>query len=349
MEQLIVNKTGLQASLQARIDNRTKPLGSLGRLERIAFQLGVIQDTDHPCIRNPHIVVFAGDHGIARTGKVNPYPQSVTAQMVKNFVQGGAAINVFCRQHRIGLRVVDAGVNADLDIDAEMLIPAKIGYGTRNYLEEPAMTNEEADQAIETGRKIIRELAATGCNCLGLGEMGIGNSSSAALLMHLLTGIALDSCTGRGTGLDDEGLRLKKETLREAIRRRFPDQDAKVKPETALSQVGGFELAMMVGSYLEAQVAGMLIVVDGFIATAALLVALAMEPALMNHCVFAHRSGEQGHGALLDYLEATPLMDLGMRLGEGTGSALAIPIIQSAALFLEEMASFESAAVSQKK
>ncbi|HEV2478333.1 MAG TPA: nicotinate-nucleotide--dimethylbenzimidazole phosphoribosyltransferase, partial [Puia sp.] len=211
-------ETTLRQRLQQLIDNKTKPLGALGRLEEIALQAGLVQGTLTPQLNRPHIVVFAGDHGIAATGLVNPYPQAVTAQMVLNFLAGGAAINVFCRQHQLGLSVVDAGVNFDFgDRSYEKLIPHKIGYGTRNYLEAPAMTAEELHRALEAGRSIVRELAVEGCNCIGFGEMGIGNTSSASLIMSYVTGIPVEECAGRGTGVTDEQLGKKKDVLREAF------------------------------------------------------------------------------------------------------------------------------------
>src|ERR1700742_2867369 len=214
------SQTTLRQRLQQQIDSKTKPLGALGRLEEIALQAGLIQGTLHPQINRPHVVVFAGDHGIAATGLVNPYPQSVTAQMVLNFLTGGAAINVFCRQHNLGLLVVDAGVNFDFDttLFAGKLRSAKIGYGTANYLEGEAMTATETDRALEEGKKVIRELHERGCNCIGLGEMGIGNTSSASLIMSLVTGIPVEECVGRGTGVNDEQLERKKDTLRAVFR-----------------------------------------------------------------------------------------------------------------------------------
>src|ERR1700742_2031416 len=213
-------QTTLQAQLQQLIDNKTKPLGALGRLEDIAIRIGLIQGTTQPQLKRPYIVVFAADHGIAATGLVNPYPQTVTAQMVLNFITGGAAINVFCRQHHLGLTVVDAGVNFDFDttLFAGKLRSAKIGYGTANYLEGEAMTATETDRALEEGKKVIRELHERGCNCIGLGEMGIGNTSSASLIMSLVTGIPVEECVGRGTGVNDEQLERKKDTLRAVFR-----------------------------------------------------------------------------------------------------------------------------------
>jgi len=346
---LTATQVHLRQQLQHQIDNKTKPHGALGRLEEIALQTGIIQGTAHPQLNRPHIVVFAGDHGIAATGLVNPYPQSVTAQMVLNFITGGAAINVFCRQHSIGLTVVDAGVNFDFDagLFPGKLLSRKIGYGTRNYLEEEAMSAEEVTKAIETGKKIVADLSAQGCNCIGMGEMGIGNTSSASLIMSFITGIPVEDCVGRGTGVNDEQLERKTKTLQEAFRRHLPAIAATPDALTILQHVGGFEIAMMTGAYLKAAELKMVILVDGFITTAALLLARLLNHHIQDYCFFSHTSGENGHGKMLEYLGAEPLLNLGLRLGEGTGAALAFPLLQSAVQFLREMASFESAGVSR--
>lgn len=343
-------QTTLRAQLQQLIDNKTKPIGALGRLEEIAVQIGMIQGTTHPQLGRPYIVVFAGDHGIAATGLVNPYPQAVTAQMVLNFITGGAAINVFCRQHHLGLTVVDAGVKFDFEpgLFPGKLIAHKIGYGTRNYLETEAMTAEEVEKAMDAGKQVVTDLYAGGTNCVGFGEMGIGNTSSAALIMSVITGIAVEDCVGRGTGVNDEQLRVKKETLRKVYELHLPaltaaGRDAK----TILQCVGGFEIAMMTGAYLRAAELKMIILADGFITTSALLLAKQLNPAVQDNCFFAHTSGESGHAAMLDYLGAKPLLHLGMRLGEGTGAAMAYPLLQSAVYFLRDMASFQSAGVSK--
>lgn len=339
----------LSQQLLHRINTRTKPPGSLGRLEDIAFQVGTIQQSTQPTILHPHIVVFAADHGIATTGLVNPYPQEVTAQMVLNFLHGGAAINVFCRQYQLTLKVVDAGVNFEWNntLENAHFIPAKVGHGTRNYLEGPAMSIDEVNRAIESGRAIIRSIAGEGCNCIGFGEMGIANTSSAALLMAAITGQTVEATTGRGTGSNDEQLQTKIATLQQVYTKHQLGQLAN-QPLELLARVGGFEIAMMTGAYLQAAEERMVIVVDGFIATAALLMARQLQPAVLDYCIFAHTSGEQGHEKMLQHLGASPLLNLGMRLGEGTGAALAIPLIQSAVNFLQEMASFESAGVSDK-
>jgi nicotinate-nucleotide--dimethylbenzimidazole phosphoribosyltransferase len=343
------SKTELRQRLQHRIDNKTKPLGALGRLEETALQVGLIQGTDHPQLVRPHIVVFAADHGIAATGLVNPYPQSVTAQMVLNFLAGGAAINVFCRQHQLGLSVVDAGVNFDFDTSSfrDKLISHKIGHGTRNYLHTEAMTSEELSLALEAGKQVVTNLHAEGCNCVGFGEMGIGNTSSASLIMSYVTGVPVEECAGRGTGMDDKQLGQKKDVLREAFRLHLPAIAATPDARTILTHVGGFEIAMMTGAFLEAAALRMVVLVDGFIATSALLLAKLMDASVQDCCIFSHTSGESGHVRMLRFLEAEPLLNLGMRLGEGTGAAMAFPLVRSAVQFLSEMASFESAGVSK--
>lgn len=350
----------LKQQLQHTIDHKTKPLGALGKLEEIALQVALIQETTKPVIKRPHIIVFAGDHGIAKTGLVNAYPQEVTAQMVLNFVHGGAAINVFCRQNQLTLKVVDAGVNFDFTSNPIDVIHAKIGYGTKNYLHEAAMSITEAKQAIEKGRSIVQQVAAAGCNCIGFGEMGIGNTSSATLIMSAITGLPVEEFTGRGAGLNNEQLQKKIDTLQQ-VHENHALHELSERPMELLSRVGGFEIAMMAGAYLEAVQQRMIVVVDGFITTAALLIANAFflsekqQPAvpgyttLTDHCIFAHTSHEAGHEKILRHLGVTPLLNLAMRLGEGTGAALAMPMIQSAINFLNEMASFETAGVSNKE
>jgi nicotinate-nucleotide--dimethylbenzimidazole phosphoribosyltransferase len=343
-----VAATSLRETLQGRIDSKTKPIGALGRLEELALRIGMIQGTAHPRLTHPHIVVFAGDHGIAATGLVNPYPQAVTAQMVLNFIHGGAAINVLCRQHNIALQVVDAGVNFDFTTE-DSLIHEKIAYGTRNYLETEAMSREQAVHAMEAGRRIVTDLHRKGCNCIGLGEMGIGNTSAAALIMSFVTGIPVEECCGRGTGVNDAQLETKIATLVKVHAKHAPAIAASPDAITILQHVGGFEIAMMAGACLQAAALDMVILVDGFITTAALLLAALENGKVKDHCVYAHTSGEKGHQRMLGYLNARPLLDLGMRLGEGTGAAMAYPVLQSALAFLREMASFESAGVSKSE
>jgi nicotinate-nucleotide--dimethylbenzimidazole phosphoribosyltransferase len=332
----------LAPALQARIDQKTKPQGALGQLETLALQIGLIQNSLAPSFTKPCIIVFAGDHGIAAAG-VSAYPQTVTAQMVANFAAGGAAVNVFARQHQIELMIVDAGVNADLSA-IPGVIHAGIGRGTANFLEQPAMTPRQCEMALGKGAALVSHKYDQGCNCIGFGEMGIGNTSSAASIMHCLTGLPLERCIGRGTGLDDAQLQHKIEILRQALTR-YPGLTGAIE---VLAAFGGFEIAMMAGAYLKAAELGMLVVVDGFIAGSALLAAARLYPAVLDYCVFSHMSGEQGHRALLEYLNAKPLLNLDMRLGEGSGIALAYPLLQSAAAFLNEMASFDQAGVDKK-
>ena len=336
--------TDLTAALQARIDGKTKPPGSLGRLEALALQLGLIQNTLTPRLSKPHILVCAGDHGAVRAG-VSAYPQDVTWQMVENFINGGAAINVLARAAGMALTVADAGVNHDFGARPG-LIDAKVANGTANYLEGPAMSAVQRDAALAHGEKIVRALADDGCNVLGFGEMGIGNTAAASLITHCLTGAPLAVCVGRGTGLDDAGLERKRTLLSQALPLyRGAHDDALA----VLAQFGGFEIAMLAGAMLAAARLRMLLLIDGFIVTAALLVAARVAPAVLDYCIFAHRSDEAGHAVQLEYLGAEPLLQLGMRLGEGTGAALAYPLVASAAAFLDEMASFESAGVSNRE
>ena len=339
-----IRPTALVPGLQSRIDGKTKPPGSLGQLERLALQIGQVQQSLTPRLDHPHLLVFAGDHGAARAG-VSAYPQEVTWQMVDNFLAGGAAINVFARHNGLQLQVIDAGVAHDFGA-REGLVDAKIALGTRNYLEQAAMSAPQRDAALARGAAIARDLADRGCRVIGFGEMGIGNTAAASLLTHLLTGTPLADCVGRGTGLDDAGLTRKQALLAQATRRAALPADADAL--TVLAEFGGFEIAMMTGAMLAAAERGMLLLIDGFIVTAALLVAARIAPTIRDYCVFCHRSAEAGHLAQLRALQAEPLLDLGLRLGEGTGAALAWPLVRAAAAFLNEMASFESAGVSEQ-
>ncbi|GAB4258659.1 MAG: nicotinate-nucleotide--dimethylbenzimidazole phosphoribosyltransferase [Methylomicrobium sp.] len=329
----------LHADLQNKIDQKTKPLGSLGRLEDAALRIGLIQNTLSPRLERPTVVVFAADHGIAASG-VSAYPASVTAQMVANFLAGGAAISVFAQQNGLELFVVDAGVDAEL-LPHPKLIDSKIDRGTRNVLNSPAMSLDQCHRALQRGAEIVAQRHASGCNCIGFGEMGIGNTSSAALLMHGLMNLPLNRCVGRGTGLNDAQLAHKLTVLTQVIERHPPPSD----PIDILATYGGFEIAMMTGAYLQAAELGMLIVVDGFIAGSALLVAATLQSSVLDYCVFSHVSDEHGHRALLDRFSAEPLLDLGLRLGEGSGIALAYPLLQSAVTMLNDMATFADANV----
>lgn len=329
--------------LQAKIDAKTKPLGSLGRLEEIALRVGQILETDTPVIQLPSLVVVAGDHGIAKEGLVNAYPQAVTHQMVLNFLRQGAAVNVFARQNGLHLHVVDAGVNHDFG-KLEGLRNEKVAFGTRNYLNEPAMSEAQCFHALQKGAALVRELKGKGCNLIAFGEMGIGNTASASLLMSCLLDLPLTSCIGRGAGADDDLLARKLMHLQTAKTKYRLGRD---KPQEILRTFGGFEIALIAGGILAAAEAGMVILIDGFIVTAAVLYAQAIEHHVLDYCLFAHLSDEKGHRKMLEYLGAVPILNLGLRLGEGTGAAMAFPLVQSAVNFLNEMASFESAQVSQ--
>lgn len=329
----------LAARLQHRIDNKTKPLGALGQLESLALQLGLIQRSEAIRLEAPQMVVFAADHGIASEG-VSAFPQAVTLQMVGNMLAGGAAINVFARQHGFALQVVDAGVAAEL-ADHPQLLQRKIAAGTANLCEGPAMSMAQAVQALHTGMAVVKDLPG---NVVAFGEMGIANTSAAALLLARLAGLPLADVVGRGTGLDNTQLAHKQAVLTRALAHHADVHE----PLAVLAALGGFEIAMMAGATLQAASERRVVLVDGFIAGAAALVACALLPAVKDYLVFCHRSAERGHHLLLAHLQATPLLDLDMRLGEGTGALLAWPLLQSAALFMDEMASFDSAGVSGK-
>lgn len=338
-------RKAIRSRLIEKINQKTKPIGALGQLEDLAIQIGCIQNTLSPQIKKPTLLVFAGDHGIAKTGLVNPYPQEVTFQMVMNFLGGGAAVNVFARQNGLNLQVIDAGVNHDFE-GIEGLIDAKIAFGTANYLEGPAMTDQQCDLALQKGATVVIDTYNQGSNTVGFGEMGIGNTSSASLLMSVICEIPIAECIGRGTGVDDSQLQLKIKTLEQVI-----DKHASINKNNALEILqtfGGFEIAQMCGGMLQAAQLGMLVLVDGFISTVALLVAQMIDKKVLDYCVFTHQSNEQGHTRILEYLKVQSLINLDMRLGEGSGIAVAFPIIQSAYRFLNEMASFEEAEVTNK-
>ncbi len=327
----------LDPAIRHAIDGKTKPPGALGVLETVAAQIARIQNTLTPRLHRCRLTLFAADHGIAAEG-VSAYPQDVTRQMLANFLDGGAAANVFARTHGVELQVVDAGVAGE-PMEAPALISRRIAAGTRNFALEPAMTAEQCEKALRQGEAVGAGIAA---DAAAFGEMGIGNTSSATLVAHKLTGAALDTLVGRGAGLDDAGLARKHGILRRAAGRTAAGLDA----PSALREYGGFEVVMMAGAMMGAARAGAVVLVDGFIAGVAALAAVRMAPALRDYLVFAHRSAEHGHGVVLEALDARPLLDLDLRLGEGTGALLAWPVLRCAAAMLAEMASFESAGVS---
>lgn len=334
--------TDIIAAAQHAIDNKTKPLGSLGRLETLAIRLTALQGTLKPRVQKKRILVFAGSHGVSAEG-VSPYPAAVTGQMVRNFIAGGAAINVLARHGGIDLRVIDTGVDDDLaDLDTPSFVNRRVRRGTRNFAQEPAMTAEECTAALDAGREEVRLAVKEGVELLGIGEMGIGNTTSAAALVAGLGIATPEEAVGRGTGATDEGVALKARVVRAALEKHRPSNARAV-----LETVGGLEIAAMTGAVLECAELRLPIVVDGFISTAAAAVAIALQPAANEVCFFAHCSEERAHRRVLEALKAQPLLDLGMRLGEGTGAALAMHFIDASAKILCEMASFESAGVSR--
>ena len=339
----------LTKALQHKLDNKTKPLGSLGRLEALALQLGEILGSPSPALVAPQLVVFAADHGLTARG-ISAFPSDVSWQMVENFLSGGAAVSVLARQHGISLTVVDCGVNHDFlaglpaGTQRPQLLVRKVAggeQGTADSSVQSAMSAAQCQQALHNGQELVKGLPG---NALLLGEMGIGNTSAASLLLARLAGLDIAVCTGAGTGLDAPAMQRKTSVLREVLAR-HPQATA---PLDALAALGGFEIATMVGAVLQAAHERRVVLVDGFIATSAVLVAHALQPLVLQRCVFAHRSGERGHEFMLQHLGVQALLDLGLRLGEGSGGALAWPLLQSACTVLNDMASFESAGVSEK-
>ena len=349
-----ISNATLTAALHDTLNNKTKPLGSLGRLEDLALTIGQILGSTTPVLDQPQMVVFAGDHGLTARG-VSAFPSDVTWQMVENFLAGGAAVSVLARQNGIALTVVDCGVKHDflsgLPAGTDGASPARAGLqvrkaagaelGTADSSAQAAMTIAQRDAALQHGIELVKGLPG---NALLLGEMGIGNTSAASLLLSRLAGLDIAVCTGAGTGLDAPAVLRKTEVLRDVLAR-HADATA---PLDALAALGGFEIATMVGAVLQAAHERRVIVVDGFIATSAVLVAHALQPLVLQCCVFAHRSGERGHEFMLQHLGVRALLDLGLRLGEGSGAALAWPLLQSSCAILREMASFASAGVSEK-
>ena len=330
------------ATLQRRLDTRTKPQGSLGALETLALRIGLALYTETPQFHAPQLFVFAGDHGIATDG-VSAFPQAVTGQMLLNYLGGGAAINVLARQHGIKLQVVDAGVASDIG-EHPSLVAVAVARGTRNFRVEPAMTPEQCATALDTGKSLARRALEQGSNALLFGEMGIGNTACASMLLHRRTGWSIEDCVGRGTGLDDAGLARKRERLAVASAR-CPNQ---LTPMATIAEFGGFELAMITGALLATVDQHCVAVIDGFAVSVAALLAIEIDPRVRARCIFSHCSAEHAHRALLAHLDVRPLLDLGMRLGEGTGAAMAWPIIDAAARLMTEMASFESAGVADR-
>lgn len=332
-----ITHPALTQRIQHKLDQKTKPLGSLGQIESLALRLACILGTESPCLQQPQMLVCAADHGLAAQG-VSAYPSDVTWQMVENFLAGGAAVSVLARQHGLGLTVVDCGVAHDFSPRPGLLF-RKVAHGTADATRAPAMTAEQCLQAMANGVDVVRQLPG---NVLLLGEMGIGNTSAAAMLLSRLCGLDIADSTGAGTGLDAPGVQRKIEVLRRVLQR----HEHASTPLEALAALGGFEIATLTGAVLQAAAERRVVLVDGFITSAAVLVASRLQPAVLQRCVFAHQSGERGHALMLAALKATPLLDLGLRLGEGSGAALAWPLLVSATALLNDMASFEDAGVS---
>lgn len=327
--------------LQEKIDNLTKPKGSLGVLEELAMQIGWIQQSLEPKLTNPCHIVFAGDHGIAAEG-VSPSPQEVTHQMIVNFWDGGAGINFLARQHGFTLKIVDAGVNFDFKPD-DPIINKKIAKSTRNYLNEAAMTKEEMLLAIERGAECAQACFNKGCNIISYGEMGITNTSSSALWMTYMTDIPLERCIGAGCDHTGNIIGHKYKVLKQSMNNYKGDSTIL----DIMRYFGGYEMVMTVGAILKAAELKMVILIDGFIMTNCLLAASKINPKVLNYCIFGHKGDEAGHALLLDYLNAKPILNLGLRLGEGTGALCAYPIVESSVRMINEMNSFKKIEVTK--
>lgn len=333
----------LRPQIQDKIDNLNKPKGSLGRLEELAMQVCLIQQTLSPSLDHPCHLLLGGDHGIERE-RVSVSPREVTWQQMINFTRGGGGVNMFCRQHGFHLRIVDVGVDYDLSgIDG--IVHKKIACGTRNFLYEPAMTEEQFDEAIAVGAALVDDCVAEGCRVLSIGEMGIANTSPSSIWMHLFCHIPLAECIGAGAGLDSEGIRHKYEVLSQAL------QQYTLNPQPStlfpLRYFGGFEMVAAIGAMLRAAELHLVILVDGFIMTACALAAIQWEPKSKDYMIFTHSGDESGHQRMLDAMHVRPLVSLGLRLGEGTGALCAFPLIDSAVRMVNEMNNFQDAAITK--
>jgi nicotinate-nucleotide--dimethylbenzimidazole phosphoribosyltransferase len=338
------NKTEKLAKIQSIIDNKTKPVGALGKLEDIALQLALIQSDNEVVnkieIKKPVAIVFAGDHGIAKHG-VSIAPSEVTTQMVANFIAGGAAINCFCRANDIELKVVDCGILNELPT-ADGFVHQRLGKITNDLSESAAMSHEQVAMGLELGRQTVRDQIESGSNFLMFGEMGIGNTSSAAALLAASSNISIEQCVGRGTGINDQQLQTKRALIEMALKRVAGTQ---LNPKEVLAEFGGFEIVQMVGAFLEASRLNTPVLVDGFIVTVSAYIATLIEPKVNEVLIYSHCSDESAHRQLLGLLNANPILDMNLRLGEGSGAALAYPLVRAAMAFYNDMASFESAGV----
>ena len=335
-----------QAAKQAQVrQNRlTKPPGSLGRLEEMSIQLAGMKADPMPEVSRKAVIVMAADHGVALEG-VSAFPVEVTKQMVLNFLHGGAAINVLARQAGAATHIVDIGVASDFDPSLPGLWRRKIAYGTRNMAKEPAMTSAQAEQALACGMEVLAEIAEKGLDVIATGDMGIGNTTSSAAIVAVMAGLPVDKVTGRGTGLDDAGLLRKIQVIQQAIAVNQPDPND---PMDVLCKVGGLEIAGLAGVMIAAAARRIPVAVDGFISTAAAMIGVGLVPDVRHYLFGAHRSVEIGHQVMHRYLGLTPLLNLNLRLGEGTGAVLAFHLLEAACRLLREMATFDEAGVSDK-
>lgn len=324
-----------------KINNLTKPKGSLGRLEELALQIGLIQQTLTPKLSHPQNIIFAADHGIVAEG-VSVSPKEITWQQIYNFLQGGAGVNFLCRQHGFKLKIVDAGVDYDLPYERG-IINRKVRRGTANFLHEAAMTMEEMERCLAYGAEVVHQCHEEGSNVLSFGEMGIGNTSASSMWMHCLTGIPLEECVGAGAGLDREGVNHKLQVLQQALDH-YPGDGS---PRDIIRYFGGLEMVMAVGAMLQAASLGMVILVDGFIMTNCMLAASKLCPEVLHYAIFCHCGDESGHRLVLNALGAKPILHLSLRLGEGTGAICAYPIIDSAVRMINEMDSFTNASITK--
>ena len=335
----------LQAAIQEKIDNLNKPKGSLGRLEELAMQACLIQQTLTPSLDHPCHLLLGGDHGIEREG-VSVSPREVTWQQMINFTRGGGGVNMFCRQHGFKLRIVDVGVDYDLS-SIPGIIDRKIARGTKNFLYEPAMSEEAFNQAIQIGSDIVDDCYAEGCRILSIGEMGIANTSPSSIWMHLFGNIPLKDCIGAGAGLDTPGIRHKYDVLSNAVSRYRSILSPLTSYLLPLRIFGGFEMIAAIGAMLRAAETHLIILIDGFIMTACALAAIRLYPASQDYMIFTHCGDESGHQKMLDIIGAKPLLHLGLRLGEGTGALCAYPLVDSAVRMMNEMNNFQNAKITK--
>lgn len=334
----------LRPAIQAKLDNLNKPKGSLGRLESLAMQICMVQNTLSPALTHPCHLLFGGDHGIENEG-VSVSPRSVTWQQMINFTQGGGGVNMFCRQHEFDLYIIDVGVDYDLS-DTPNIINRKIRRGTNNFLYEPAMSSAEFTKAINVGADMVDVCHNHGSTILSIGEMGIANTSPSSIWMSLFSNIPIGECIGAGAGLASEGIQHKQKVLTTAIDN-FLKVNASFTPEYAIQYFGGFEMVAAIGAMLRAAELRMVILIDGFIMTACAMAACQLYPATKEYMIFGHCGDESGHKRMLATLEAEPLLNLGMRLGEGTGALCAYPIVLSAVKMINEMNTFDNAGITK--